>query len=70
LEALAARGLEGSHRDLEAVDHLAGRGLVVVALLVAAEVWNWCRHGVPPLGIDWCMIFQTNHLPGSDFAGL
>jgi hypothetical protein len=20
----------------------------VVALLVASDVWNWCRHGVPP----------------------
>jgi hypothetical protein len=27
---------------------LAGWGLVVVALLVATEVWNWLRHGVPP----------------------
>ena len=27
---------------------LAGWGLVVVALLIAAWVWNWCRHGVPP----------------------
>jgi hypothetical protein len=27
---------------------LAGWGLIVVALLVATEVWNWCRHGVPP----------------------
>jgi hypothetical protein len=119
LEALAARGFEGSHGDLEAIDHLAGatgvdgvfgeavddggegdedagavldgrkvhagdfgidedaavgaRGLldhvvvavvfafegggaatlagwslVMVALLVATEVWNWCRHWVYP----------------------
>ena len=27
---------------------LAGWGLVMVASLVATEVWNWCRHGVPP----------------------
>jgi hypothetical protein len=27
---------------------LAGWSLVVVALLVASDVWNWCRHGVPP----------------------
>jgi hypothetical protein len=40
----------------------AGWGLVVVALVVAIGVWKWCRHGVP-LGIDSCMIFQTNHLP-------
>jgi hypothetical protein len=30
---------------------LAGWSLVVVALLVAAEVWNWCRHWCTPLGI-------------------
>jgi hypothetical protein len=24
--------------------------------------------GVPPLGIDSCIIFQTNHLPGIEFA--
>jgi hypothetical protein len=41
---------------------VAGWGLVVVALLVATWVWNWCRHGGTPLGIDFCMIFQTNHL--------
>jgi hypothetical protein len=27
---------------------LAGRGLVVMALLVASEVWQWLRHGYPP----------------------
>jgi hypothetical protein len=27
---------------------LAGWSLVMVALLVATEVWNWCRHSVPP----------------------
>ena len=27
---------------------LAGWSLVAVALMVATEVWNWCRHGVPP----------------------
>ena len=27
---------------------LAGWGLVVVALLVSREVWNWHRHSVPP----------------------
>jgi hypothetical protein len=42
---------------------LAGWGLVMVAGLVATEVWNWCRHWCTPLGIDSCMIFQTNHLP-------
>src|ERR1035437_8835781 len=47
---------------------LAGWGLVMVASLVATEVWNWCRHGVPPLGIEWCMIFQTNHLPAIETA--
>jgi hypothetical protein len=30
---------------------LAGWSLVMVALLVAAEVWNWCRHVGYPLGI-------------------
>jgi len=47
---------------------LAGWSLVMVTLLVAAEVWHWCRHGVPPLGIDWCMIFQTNQLRTSQFS--
>ena len=27
---------------------LSGWSLVVEALLIAAEVWNWLRHGVPP----------------------
>jgi hypothetical protein len=27
---------------------LAGWGLVVVAVVVACEVWQWLRHGVPP----------------------
>ena len=27
---------------------LAGWSVIVVALLVATWVWNWCRHGVPP----------------------
>ena len=49
---------------------LAAWGLVMMASLVATEVWNWCRHGVPPpRGIDFCIIFQTNHLPAVDFAG-
>src|SRR5258708_39099999 len=48
---------------------LAGWGLVVVADLIATEVWNWLRHGVPPWVSDLCMIFQTNHLPDGDFAG-
>jgi hypothetical protein len=30
---------------------LAAGGLVEVALMVAVEVFEWCRHGVPPLGI-------------------
>jgi len=47
---------------------LAGRGLVVMALLVSCEVWKWCRHSVPPRGIDLRMIFQTNHLAISTFA--
>ena len=54
---------------------LAGWGLVVVALLVAIEVWNWCRHGVPPgyrfvhdppnkplTGASDCMILKTNEI--------
>jgi len=47
---------------------LAGRGLVVVALLVSCEVWKWCRHKGTPLGIDLRMIFQTNQLAISGFA--
>jgi hypothetical protein len=47
---------------------LAGWGLVVVAGLVATEVWNWRRHRCTPLGIDLRIIFQTNHLPAIDFA--
>lgn len=27
---------------------LSAWGLIVVTLLVATEVWNWCRHEVPP----------------------
>jgi hypothetical protein len=40
---------------------LAGWSLVVVAVVVACEVWQWLRHGYPP-GYRFCMIFQTNHL--------
>jgi len=47
---------------------LAAWGLIVVALLVAAEVWNWCRHGVPPWVSILRMIFQINHLPSIEFA--
>jgi len=47
---------------------LAGWGLVVVAVVVAADVWNRIRHGAPWV-CDFCMIFQTNHLPDGDFAG-
>jgi hypothetical protein len=32
---------------------LAGWSLVEVALVVAVEVFKWCRHGVPPLGINF-----------------
>jgi hypothetical protein len=51
---------------------LAAWSLVVMALLVASEVWNWCRHGVPPgyrmvhdlpnkplTGDRFCKIFKT-----------
>ena len=41
----------------------------MVALLVATEVGDWCQHDVPPLGIDWCMILQTKHLPALEFVG-
>ena len=41
---------------------LAGWSLVVIALVVASDVWKWFRHVRTPLGIDFCMIFQTNHL--------
>jgi hypothetical protein len=48
---------------------LAGWGLVVMAGLIAAEVWNWLRHRcTPPRGIDCCMTFQTNQLADSRFA--
>jgi hypothetical protein len=33
---------------------LAGWSLVVVAGLVATEIWNWLWHGVPPLGYRNC----------------
>src|ERR1035437_6718001 len=42
--------------------------MVVVAGLVAVEVWNWLRHGVPPRGIDSCIIFQTNHFPATQIC--
>jgi len=47
---------------------LAGWGLIVVAVVVAGEVWSGLRRGVPSLGIDSCIIFQTNHLAIVDFA--
>jgi len=48
---------------------LAGWGLEMVANLVVIEVWNWLRQWcTPPLGIDSCIIFQTNHLAAIDFA--
>src|ERR1035437_6094359 len=47
---------------------LAAWGLVVVADLVATEVWNGCRHGVPPWVSVSCMIFQTNHLAADRFC--
>jgi hypothetical protein len=43
---------------------LAGWSLIVVALLVAVEIWNRCWHGrTLPWVSDFCMIFQTNGLP-------
>jgi len=42
---------------------LAGWSLIVVALVVAVDVWNWLWHGVPPRVSDFRMIVQTNHLP-------
>jgi hypothetical protein len=32
---------------------LAGWSLVVVALVVAVEIFNWLWHGATPLGIDF-----------------
>ncbi len=43
---------------------LAAGSLIVVALVVAIDVWNWFRHMYPLVSI-WCMINQTNHLPES-----
>jgi hypothetical protein len=43
---------------------VAGGSVIVVALLVATWIWNWCWHGrTLPWVSNLCMIFQTNHLP-------
>jgi hypothetical protein len=39
----------------------AGWSLIVIALVVAVDVWKRLRHG-SPWGIGFCRIFQTNHL--------
>jgi len=43
---------------------LAGWGLVVVAGLVASEVWNWRRHSVYPPGYRF-----THNLPNKPLTG-